>query len=279
MNPVFWTHTIWYLLLAITTVFELILVLSRAESRKTVAALYFSVSGMAFSIEAVICCFLKAYTYSPMIFPQSPFDDWLAGNLFSQFSISATALLIAILRLKHYWSFLIALGYGLVEELFLYLGIYAHNWYRTWMTEIGITVFFRVTGRIYIDSLKSISLARRYAYIFFGLFTLHMPTIIWTFKLSGIQTFSYSILKDAVSSYSLLALINLFVLANTIMIIHILRFKWHWKASVILALYIAYYIMFKLDLIYIKEGWFLIFTTVNIFGMYLYTYIMEKLYE
>jgi hypothetical protein len=86
------------------------------------------------------------------------------------------------------------------------------------------------------------------------------------------------ILPDALSSYALLALSNLFLLSIICTAIYFSKFKWQWKSIVILALYAALYIASKINLISIKEGWFLIFTTIDIFSMYLYIYILDKSY-
>jgi hypothetical protein len=43
-------------------------------------------------------------------------------------------------------------------------------------------------------------------------------------------------------------------------------------------LYIIYYIGYRLNLIWIKEGWFLPVSTANIFGMYLTLVILDRLY-
>jgi hypothetical protein len=102
---------------------------------------------MAFSIEVTIFCFLKAYNYYPMVFPQSPINDGLAGNLFSQFSITATSLLIAVFNLNDYYFFIFGGIYGIIEELFLKLGIYSHNWYQTWITVLGLILIFWMTKK------------------------------------------------------------------------------------------------------------------------------------
>ena len=70
------------------------------QEQETYACIFFIASGFTFAIEAVIAMFLKSYTYHPMIFPQWPMDDLLAGNLFSQFSIVATACLISVMGLS-----------------------------------------------------------------------------------------------------------------------------------------------------------------------------------
>lgn len=280
MNTGFWTNTVWYCLLALITIIQLIIVLIKSKNRKITIALFCSISGMTFTIEVIIFTFMMAYMYYPLIFPSSPFDDGLAGNLFSQFSITATALLIAVLKLRAYWYVIFAMIYGIVEELFIFLGIYKHFWYKTWLTVFGLVIIFWLVKKIYnrCHSRVPITAAFRHILIFFGLFTLYMPTIIWPFKLMEIQTFKL-VLPDSIISFSLMSCSTMVILANTMIIIHLYTVKWQWKLISILMLYIVHYLAYKYNLIYTKEGWFLIFTTFNIFGMYLYTYILNRLYN
>jgi len=46
----------------------------------------------------------------------------------------------------------------------------------------------------------------------------------------------------------------------------------------IILLYTVYYIGYKLNLIWIKEGWFPLVSTVSIFWMYISVVIMDRLY-
>lgn len=214
-----------------------------------------------------------------MIILTSEFEDGLSGNIFSQLSVSITGLLIAILNLEYYWFFIFAGIYYVIEELFLALGIYKHYWYQTWMTFVCLIIFFWIVKRMYNQAFKSIGNVLRYIYIFFGLFTLHTPLITWSAKLAGYQTFNANVFPDPILNYMVPFAINYILLSNTIMTIYFLKLKWRWKMTVIFALYIAYYIAYKLNYIYIKEGWFLVFTTADIFGAYLFVYILDRLYK
>ena len=117
----FWSNTIWYILLGLVTVFEMVAVLRIEKNIKYVMVLFFVISGMTFSFEATIL-FFRAYDYYPLIMPKAPIYDSMAGNLFSQFCVVATALLIAVLNLKYYWFFVFSVIYGIIEELFLKYG-------------------------------------------------------------------------------------------------------------------------------------------------------------
>jgi hypothetical protein len=277
MAATFWSNTIWFIILGVLTAIEMFFVLYKEKNRKQVIALFLIISGMTFCIEATICCFLKAYNYYPMIIPRSPINDNLAGNLFSQFSITSTALLIAVFKLKYYWIFALVGVYAIIEELFLKLGIYSHNWYRTWMTIPGFITLFWITKQMYKSRLLYNNRNWRYFFMLFGLYTLHMPTAWWIQILSGIIVLNTKILPDTMNSFALISLINLFILSIVCMVIYFSKLKLLWKSIVTMALYGVIYYAYKINIIYVKEGWFMIFSTIDIFGMYLYIFILDKL--
>ncbi len=277
MSPTFWSNTIWFILLGITTVIELIIIFLKVKNRKRVLALYLTICGITFCFEMVVYSFFKSYEYYPMLIPHSRPDDSIAGNLFSQFSVSATALLIAVFNLRYYWFGFFAVLYGVIEELFIKLGIYKHNWYRTWMTVIGLLVLFWIARKIYTVSLNHIGNFERYLYIFFGLVALHENTIVWVLRLTGIRVFSENFLSGKERSLVVLSATNMLLLGVIIMLLHFSNIKWLWKVVVISILYVVYFIAGKLHLILYKENFFLISTSISIWGMYFYTYVLDKL--
>lgn len=288
MPATFWSNTIWFLLLGITTIIELILIFKKSDKRKLVLAFYLTILGITFAFEMTIASVFNAYQYFPKAIPSfiplSPvqylFNDSIIGNFFSQFSVSATALLIAVYNLNYYWFFAFAGAYCIIEEFFLKLGIYTHNWYRTWMTFIVLLLLFWVAKKIYDSSYnKHIKRIWRYLYIFFGLFSLHVHTL-WFFQLFGIHNFgrSFNFTLDEGSRLIIISIIYMLVAGSIIMAVYFRKIKWRWKAIVILLLYIAHYTAAKSGLMIYKEGWFFPFTTIAIFSMYLYTYILDKLY-
>lgn len=281
MVSTFWTHTIWYTLLGIFTLFELVFVMIKAERRKLTFAFYLTILGISLNFETMILIFFKAYAYYPMIIQNhsNPFDDVLAGNLFSQFSVAATILLVVVLNLKYYWYIILAFIYGIIEEWFLALGIYSHNWYRTWMTVVILPFAFWLSKKIYTKILQGIKPVLYYVYIFLGLFSLYVVTILWGLQVSGYLAFSTTVLHDPINSRYFIALALFFIPPSlAMMLIYFSRLKLRWKALIISVLYALYYIGYMLNLVWIKEGWFLLVTTVTIFWMYLSIFILDRLY-
>lgn len=276
----FWTHTIWYVLLGILTLFELIFVMVRVENRRLILAFYLTLLGIVLHFETTIFIFFKAYAYYPMILnnPPMPIDDMLMGNLFSQTSVAATALLLAVFKLRYYWCVIFALTYGVIEELFLALGIYSQNWYQTWMTVVGLLVYFWIAQKMYEQISRGIKPLLYYVYIYLGLFLPNSATLTHALIITRYQDFNTTILADPVNSRFLLFWIHFHVLFIPIMFMYFLRFKLIGKSLVILMLYIVYYISYKLNLIWIKEGWFMPVATANIGEMYLSVYLLDRLY-
>lgn len=278
MPSLFWSNTIWFLLLGATILIEIIFILVKVRNKRRVLALYISLAGLVFSYEIIIGG-LHAYQYFPMIIPHSMYDDGVVGNYFSQFSVSATAMLIAVFKLNYYWYVIFAAAYGGIEELFLTLGIYEQYWYRTWMTVASLPLLFWIGKKVYESGSKHIRPTLLYIYIFLGLITLQAHTM-WIFRLLGIFSFgpSLDVSPERSGLDSLISGIYYLIVFSTMIAIYFSKIKWVWKALTILGLYIAHYIVFKLQLMYYKEGWFLAYTTIAIISLYLYICILDNLY-
>ena len=280
MSSTFYTNTIWYILLAIIALLQLTFIMFKTKTRKLTFAFFLTILGITLSLETIILIFLKSYEYYPMIFKTSPnpYDDIIAGNLFSQFSVSVSVLLVVILNLNYYWYFIVAAIYGIIEELFLALGIYSHNWYRTWMTVTMFPIAIWMTKKMYSKLLLGLKPIFYYANIFLGLYSLYTITILWGFQLFGYLDFNTTIFPDPTNSRYFLALVIFFIPSSGLMmLIHFSRLKMYWKALTIAILYIFYYTCYRLNLIWIKEGWFLIVTTVTIIWMYLSLVLLDWL--
>lgn len=279
MTSSFWSNTIWYILLLVLTVIQIVAILRIEKNVKYVMALFFVISGMSFTFEATVL-FFKAYDYYPLIMPKNPIYDSLAGNMISQFSVAATALLIAVLNLKYYWYFVFSMIYGIIEELFLKYGLYKHYyWYKTWMTMLGLLILFGLTKHIYKNKHMFRKPILRYFFMLQGLFALHMHTAWWIQLVSGLLTLNTKILPYAMSSLVLISIGNLFLLANTCMFIYYSELKWYWKSMIVLILYCILYVAYKSALIYVNiKGWFLIFASIDIGVMFLSIFILDKLF-
>ncbi len=227
----FYTNTIWYLLLGLATIIELVITFYKADHRLKLAAFYVTIFGAVLNVEAFILIFFKSYAYYPMILHNHPFpfNDMLAGNLFSQTSLSATALLVVVFKLPYYWFGIMAVLYGIIEEFFLHLGIYRHYWYKTWMTVLLLPIYFWAVKHMYASIRNRIKPILHYVYIYLGLFVYNNVLITWLFQLLGIQEFQTTVLSDPDMSRHLLVWIHFHLLVIPLMIVYFARMNRSWK--------------------------------------------------
>ncbi|WP_010098044.1 hypothetical protein [Ornithinibacillus scapharcae] len=278
MGPAFWSNTIWYILLGLVTIIVLFIVFIKTPNRKHVLSLYLTVCGITFfAFEMITLMCLKAYIYFPKIFTNQH-NDSVVGNLFSQTSVSASAILITVFNVKFHWQLIIVLIYGGIEELFILMGIYKQNWYRTWMTSILLLILFRIAKIVSTILSKHLKRTWRYIFIFFGLCTLHFHLVTWASKAVGVRSFNENLCPDNDCSIAVIAATYHLLLGISTMILYFMNIKWNWKAAGIFILYIAHFIAEKYQVLSSADCWFFILTSISIWGMYLNIYILDRLY-
>jgi hypothetical protein len=278
MSPTFWSNTIWYVILGAVTVTEMIIILLKAGNRRRVFAFFLTVSGLTFSLEMGVYSYLKGYQYFPMIIPQSPPDDSIAGNIFSQLFISATAVFIAVFNLKFLWFVIFAFAIGAIEEFFMKISIFKQNWYQTWMTILGLLPIFWAVKKLYLKTIGHIGHWRRYVFVYLGLVTVYQHTINWPLRLMKLRLLSENFLSDKERSLVVLSAANMLLTAAAIMVVYYSHIKKIWKAAIVIGLYVVCLAAEKAGLIMYKEGWFFWASTISTGGMYLYTYLLDRLY-
>lgn len=280
MGASFWTNTVWYAALGLTVPFEVAFTLRRAENRRQAAAFYITLVGMTLWLETALLIFFEAYAYRPAIItdPAHVYDDILAGNLFSQFSIAASMLMAAVLRLKPLWYAVIALAYGAVEELFIALGVYEHNWYFTWIT-VALLPFALLLARKMYDRLREgLKPAYYYVYIFFSLFPLTLSTLFWGLHLAGIQTGNDQLLADPETSrYTVILCLHIAV-SSVLLLAYFAGLKWRWKVLAAAALEALFGAFYAAGLLIIRPGWFLPASASYILWTYASIALMDRLY-
>lgn len=281
MAPTFWTNTIWYILLGILTSIQILLVIVKSDKKRLMFAYYLTILGLTFTFETIILIYFNAYEYYPLILKNPPyqFDDVLAGNVFSQTAVSASALVFVSFHLKNYWLAVFGIVYGCIEEWFIALNIYEHHWYRTWMTLLLIPIFIWIAKRMFINLQKGIRPGTYYIYIYLGLFLPYIIILLWgIFILFRIHTFNTDWLSNPMWSRTSIVLLNYTLFSIPIMAMIIKKMKWILQAIIIFFLYILYYFGYLLDVFIIRDGWFFVVATIAIFWLYLSTYFLNRWY-
>lgn len=273
----FWTNSIWYIILAEATVGLLSFVLLKSKQKNRDLGFFFAIVGLVFIIETVVYIFFNAYEYYPKIIPHSPKNDGVVGNLISQFSISTAALFICVFNISFKKVVCIGAIFYLIERLFLYLGIYQHYWYKAWITFIGLVILFEFVKRWYKSVMWSTYFKKHYFADTLGILALYLPTTNWIGILSGYVDIIDNILIDPFISHVIVAIPKYLLQINTIYFLHRRRSHWKWW-SIWVAVFLMWdIILYLTKLMYVKEGWLLIYSSLSILSTYLYVYIMDGL--
>jgi hypothetical protein len=129
-----------YLALVLASVAVFVFALYRVRDQK-LAALYLTMAGAAYLFELVILVLFDSYRYYPGLLA-NPYLDSLVGAVASNaFVVPAAAVAAAAFRLRPPGLLLVVAAIVAIEESFLALGIYRHNWWHT-----GYTAFFLLAG-------------------------------------------------------------------------------------------------------------------------------------
>lgn len=133
----------WFLGIAFVSAIGLVLMIVRAKNRRNVFLLYLIMVGFGYLVEFFIYILLGSYQYYPRIMHKdSYFDSNLGAIASNSLSLPVTAIAVATYRLSWLPIGGFVLLFAGVEELFLHLGIYKHNWWHTWFTSVGLPFYY-----------------------------------------------------------------------------------------------------------------------------------------
>jgi hypothetical protein len=274
MNSTFWTNTIWYILLLFTSIVSVVFIFKKTETPKFTCAFLLSVFGFTVILESILVVWLEAYRYYPKIVSDT-FQDAVFGNIFSQISLSSTAVLLIVYNLSYIWYFILPLLYYFIEELFLSLGIYNHAWYKSFYTIIGLILLFELVKKWHSKLINSNKYFINYLTLFLASFALNAITITMSLKLLGIQIFKANFFVEVSKNHTAINLIYQFVLIN--ILINLYKYRLHRIRKVIiwLLLYIGQYLLFKTGILYIRDEWFFVVTIFDFLGCYTYIAVLD----
>ena len=267
MPSSFWSNTIWYVLLGITSAITMVLVLVKSKNRGFTIAFTLATFGFALAIEANLVLIFNAYSYYPKIVDDL-FQDAVLGNLFSQVSIATTSALLIVYELSYGWYFVFAAIYYLIEELFLKLGIYQHFWYKSVYTFAGLIILFWVVKKWNNRLITSPKYTLHYITLFLGACAATLETIILPLKLSKTQIFQINFYGNLSKNHTTTSLFYVFLLISILIAVYKWRINWIFKGIVFIILFFIQYFLYTSNVIYFKDGWFVIGTIIDLMGMY-----------
>jgi len=276
MSSTFWSNTIWYVLLGVTSVISIVFILYKSNNRKFIIGFSFSVLGALLFVEACILAIFNAYNYFPKI-SNVPFVDSIIGNYFSQFSIAITTVLIIVYNLSFKWNFILAATYYFIEELFLKLGIYQHLWYKSWYTFIGIFLLFWLVKKWYNYMFNSSKHFIYHVSVYAGASALFSISTMFYLLAFSLQVININFNMEFFKEQDLLLIAYRSILIIIMIILYGMKLNWKWNGMVFVFLFIIQYILSKIGIMTFKDGWFLIVTLLDLLGSYFEVVVMYYL--
>ncbi|GIN40707.1 hypothetical protein [Heyndrickxia oleronia] len=137
------------LIYAILTFLHIVLVIITFVKKwdKKPWILLFSSIGQAYVFEYVVLNILKSYKYYPKVF-SNKWQDTILGAIISQaFTVPIMATALALFQKKWTWSLGATFLYAGIEWLFIRLGLFKKNWWKTIYTLISLPFFFWVVKK------------------------------------------------------------------------------------------------------------------------------------
>lgn len=255
MKGEFWTNTIWYLILLAVSAASVVVSLRKAGNKRFAFAFFLSAVGLVYIMEHIIVVYLNAYQYRPGISGDQAIEDTF-GNICSQTSIAATALLMIEFDLSFVWNIVFAAAYFLIEILFTRLGIYEHYWYRSWFTPAALVPLFWFYKKWYRLASGSRSRLLHHADVFLSVGTASYHLMSVPFLLLGIQWMRAGLLPDASDDHRAVTLIYGILIVVIIMLLHQWKAHWGWKSLCFGLLFACHYALYMLGIFNVREGWF-----------------------
>lgn len=275
MKATFWTNTVWYVALGAISIALFIFTLLKTPERKKTFAFFFAVLGMTYVLEGFLVLVGNAYAYYPKIASDS-FHESLIGNFFSQYSVTASAVLIATLGLGVWWRIGFSVAYFLIDVLFEQLHIYSHNWYNSWYTLAGFFIYSWVVVKWYEKVFSRPSRPIYYATLFFGLFSLGGNVLGTTLNFLKIRRFAMGLYEQTTKDNTASGVIYSIFICFIIVFLYRMKSISILKALAFLALIAFDYILYRVGIIQVKEGWFLAGTLLTLFGRYYLTSVIDR---
>ncbi|WP_071392755.1 hypothetical protein [Bacillus tuaregi] len=277
----FWSHTIWYLLLGVLSIIQIIYTVYHSENRCRTFAFFLTLVALPLYFETIILIYFDAYVYYPKIIRNpnlDSFNDVLAGNLFSQFGVASSALFLSVQRKRFYWKVAFALFYCAVEELFIAMDIYRQHWWKTWMTFFGLLLFFTLSKWMYNRLIRGIRPILYYGYIYLGMFPICTILLLWgILDLTGLMRFSETLFSNPkISRYSLYVIF--FSICYPLIIWGYIQHQWILKIAASTLVGVMIYTGYKYHLLIFQEGWFWPISILMILWMNISVWILDTLY-
>ncbi|WP_078554052.1 hypothetical protein [Bacillus alkalicellulosilyticus] len=142
-----------YIVLTIVHTIVVIITFYKKRNKKQLFLLLMSNIGLCYHFEYIVVNLFQGYIYKPNVLKNKQFDNILGAILSQAVYVPFTSILLTGFHLgwKAKWGW--SVYFAVIETLFLKLGIYRHQWWRTSYTFLLLPLFFYISDKWY-EQLK-----------------------------------------------------------------------------------------------------------------------------
>ncbi|MEL7610317.1 MAG: hypothetical protein AAGU74_12570 [Bacillota bacterium] len=276
MSNSFFTNTIWYIALAATSAAALTTIFIKTPERKKMFAFWFAVLGFTYVLEVSLLLLFNAYTYYPMITPDDPFFDAVFGNIFSQVSVSSSAVLVCVIGLSNWWLAGFSAAYFLIDMLFVQLGIYEHFWYRSVFSLGGFFIYGLIVKYWYNKVFSGPRKWINYPTLFLSAFAITGNLMGTVLKLLDLRVFQSAFYPDPSRNHTATALI--YVSLMIVIMMALLKWgpPWWQRLFVFLLLLVCQFGLLQSGVMAVMPGWEIIIILFDLAAFYGWTVNMDR---
>jgi hypothetical protein len=248
------TAVYWYCALGIIGAVLTVFILIKKKNYYELLTFFLFAMMVAFIGEMIVLLFLNGYAYYPGVF-----KDYYAENLFGHIIPNATlwpatALLVAAYSLRYRGIVLITVIYTLLDILYVRLGIYQHNWWRTWMTSAAIFSYCVFMKAWYAQLKNKRRTFLRFITLWFALLII-MKLPVTALLLTGMQHAYVGWFENTYRDSGVFSVFyNAAVSLGCAFFICVLK-KWYWKLVPFLLYFTGDAVLTGLGLLFFSGGW------------------------
>jgi hypothetical protein len=256
----------WYICLAIIGVAIAVYTIYKKRDVYRVSTLlvfYLFTASLTWVGEFIVLGLFNSYGYKTGLFADLWAQNLLGHLLVNTTLYPAAAIVMVTYSLRYGWILSVATVFTLIEYLFIKLRIYEQHWWRYYMTFIAVTIFLSIFNSWFSKmNEKRYGLTRAVTFYFVAMIIIHIPAPI--LLLLGKQYYQLNFINDLVGDLYLASIIIIFfyhlIEASLLVLFNCILEKWYWRILPVVISIAVQSILFKLNILVVKDGWNLAYT-------------------
>ncbi|PAE22829.1 hypothetical protein [Bacillus sp. 7894-2] len=254
------SNLLWFLGLVLISMGLIYIAYKKTDFRFNLAV-YFFAMGLSFLMEYIVLILFDAYSYYPNFFSIHMYDDVFGSSISQAFFIPSVLMAIAAFRIRFKWIILIiACIYG-IEELFLWLGIYEHNWWRSWFTPaiLFASVFVIKWWR---NKVEDPSFFIQFITVYMAITTIFQGVSFGLTAIAGSHQYKVGWFESPYQDHVAFSVLIWIIYALLLTVVITKYYRFRWLTLLFFADFAFHITMVRMDILEISSYWNLIFFSV-----------------